>query len=228
MCPQHEGMPTMALLAILDGATNSSTVIWKSSKNQIEGYGSNASQPYSFDACNKGAHLCQYAPVQHIKQTSINLFHPKGSKLQIAFKWSNNKYNMQIPIAKGTGLNMKLVYSPHKEAGNWGAPFLLATSLSFMVYLISGVVLQRQRYGLAGMESVPHIEFWRGLPSLVKDGLRFSLGCLGRKAGIQVAAAYGKSSLYLHSNRMHFKFNRFLRAGFFWVSLPPREQPATC
>jgi len=194
-CPKHDGLPVMELFArIMDGGTNSSTVLWTSSKNQIVGYGNNASEPYSFDACNSGkaGHVCHYAPVQQIKVKGINVLQKKNSKLQLAFQWENNKYNMQIPITKGTGLNMKVIYAPHKEAGNWGAPFLLATFIGFSVYLVSGVMLQQKRHGLAGIESVPNIEFWRGLPSLVKDGMRFSLGCLGRKAGLQVAAAYGQ------------------------------------
>ena len=43
-CPKHDGLPTMSLLATVHPA-NETTVIWESSKTQIQGYAANSPHP---------------------------------------------------------------------------------------------------------------------------------------------------------------------------------------
>lgn len=51
-------------------------------------------------------------------------------------------------------------------------PSLLVVSF---LYVVGGCVFKRQKQGTQGMESCPNIDFWRGLPGLVKDGCAFFL-----------------------------------------------------
>ena len=53
------------------------------------------------------------------------------------------------------------------------------------------MLFQKYKREESGLDLIPNREFWGALPALVKDGCRFSLGCIGRKAGIQIAASYG-------------------------------------
>jgi len=43
------------------------------------------------------------------------------------------------------------------------------------VYFVGGSQINTRKYGLTGIESLPHHAFWTDLPSLVNDGFRFSL-----------------------------------------------------
>jgi hypothetical protein len=40
---------------------------------------------------------------------------------------------------------------------------------------VSGVVFKRKIKMLEGPDAIPNIEFWRDLPNLVQDGLRFTI-----------------------------------------------------
>jgi len=41
------------------------------------------------------------------------------------------------------------------------------------LYVGGGCLFKRQKQGTQGMESCPNVDFWRGLPGLVKDGAAF-------------------------------------------------------
>jgi cation-dependent mannose-6-phosphate receptor len=41
------------------------------------------------------------------------------------------------------------------------------------VYLFGGMVVRYFFLGARGMEMVPNLDFWRDLPTLVRDGVRF-------------------------------------------------------
>jgi len=55
-----------------------------------------------------------------------------------------------------------------------------------VLYLGIGCAYNFKAKGARGVEMIPNIDFWRGLPSLIGDGLRFTrdkiLGCMGRSA----------------------------------------------
>ena len=57
-----------------------------------------------------------------------------------------------------------------------GDVFILLVFLSGTVYFGGGMVMNYQRTGgrkNGGIPTIPHVTFWRGLPSLVADGFRF-------------------------------------------------------
>jgi len=56
-----------------------------------------------------------------------------------------------------------------------GSIFLIIFFVGGFVYLAAGVLYNTKQKGLTGTEAIPNIEFWRELPSLVKDGCSFAM-----------------------------------------------------
>jgi len=77
-------------------------------------------------------------------------------------------YTLPTPLAcKGGG-------SSHKKGGlSGGWVFIIILCVVFPVYVVGGCVYKSQKLGATGMDKCPNVEFWRDLPSLVKDGIRF-------------------------------------------------------
>ena len=56
-----------------------------------------------------------------------------------------------------------------------GSVFVLLLFLGIAFYFIGGMVMNHQR---TGTPSIPHVEFWRSIPTLIGSGLKFLLsGC---------------------------------------------------
>ena len=49
---------------------------------------------------------------------------------------------------------------------------------SFVLYLGLGIAFNVQRNGAKGLEAVPHLEMWKDLPFLVRDGVFFAVNTL--------------------------------------------------
>jgi hypothetical protein len=48
--------------------------------------------------------------------------------------------------------------------------------LIFVVYTVAGCAFNVVKYGARmGLEAMPHSEFWRDLPNLVREGITFSV-----------------------------------------------------
>ena len=61
--------------------------------------------------------------------------------------------------------------------GGW--KFVVLVSAVFVAYCALGVAYKVRRLGTpAGLESLPHVEMWRDLPALVRDGIVFSVDTL--------------------------------------------------
>ena len=50
--------------------------------------------------------------------------------------------------------------------GGFGV-FLLLLLLAFLTYMVVAMVLQRMK-GATGLETIPHLAFWMGLPAAAK------------------------------------------------------------
>jgi len=76
-------------------------------------------------------------------------------------------YTLPTPLAcEGGG-------SSHKKGLSGGWVFIIILCVVFPVYVVGGCVYKSQKLGATGMDKCPNVEFWRDLPSLVKDGIRF-------------------------------------------------------
>ena len=78
--------------------------------------------------------------------------------------------------------------SPGKGGKVGAGPLaLMAGGGLVAVYCSVGILLHKKR----GLDStIPNASFWRGLPSLVRDGVGFFFWCCRRRAGLSVASAY--------------------------------------
>ena len=56
--------------------------------------------------------------------------------------------------------------------------FILGTGL---LYLGAGIAYNVQRKGAKGLDAVPHLETWKELPFLVRDGIVFAVDTLKSK-----------------------------------------------
>ena len=54
-----------------------------------------------------------------------------------------------------------------------GDVFLIIFFVGGFSYIAIGMLIKRQRFQAQGWDLVPNIDFWRELPSLMKDGFRF-------------------------------------------------------
>jgi len=63
-----------------------------------------------------------------------------------------------------------------KSGLSGGSVFLIIALVSVTVYIGVGCLYKAKRLGTTGVESCPHIAFWKEIPGLVMDGLRFVKG----------------------------------------------------
>eukprot|EP00695_Tsukubamonas_globosa_P003323 TRINITY_DN573_c0_g1_i1.p1 TRINITY_DN573_c0_g1~~TRINITY_DN573_c0_g1_i1.p1 ORF type:complete len:169 (+),score=46.54 TRINITY_DN573_c0_g1_i1:323-829(+) len=54
-----------------------------------------------------------------------------------------------------------------------GSIFDIVFFVSLTLYFGIGYTWRYKKFGLRGVEAIPNIDFWRDLPSLLKDGFRF-------------------------------------------------------
>ena len=70
------------------------------------------------------------------------------------------------PESPGGGLQLQ---------GSWGWSFLLGVGFLFVLYCLAGCC-RASSHGRSGVAALPHADFWRSLPELVGDGVRFAMG----------------------------------------------------
>ena len=58
---------------------------------------------------------------------------------------------------------------------SWGWSFVVGLALLTVIYCVTGCV-RRCSHGHSGLGAMPHPDFWRSLPELVADGVRFAMG----------------------------------------------------
>jgi len=72
-----------------------------------------------------------------------------------------------------------------KLSGGW--IFIIILCTLFPVYFLVGFMYGWKGKGLSGTDACPNVDFWRGLPGLIKDGFSFVIskikGCCGGGGG---------------------------------------------
>jgi len=63
----------------------------------------------------------------------------------------------------------------HNSGLSAGWAFLIMLMILIPLYVLGGCAFKHYRLGASGMEACPNVEFWRDLPSLVMDGVRFTM-----------------------------------------------------
>jgi hypothetical protein len=69
----------------------------------------------------------------------------------------------------------------------WGWIFIIIFCVLLVLYCGIGMFYKYKKLGVTGIETIPNVEFWRDYPSLVKDGIAFSI------SKVQACAARGGS-----------------------------------
>lgn len=87
---------------------------------------------------------------------------------------------------------------------SWGWSFVVGLALLTVIYCVTGCV-RRCSHGHSGLGAMPHPDFWRSLPELVADGVRFAMGKDGppreRRASRAVAGISGHDDEYYSAGR---------------------------
>jgi hypothetical protein len=130
----------------------------------------------------------------HASANYINLLHPKGGQLTSVFRFDNHKRNLQVAFPVDGGLELTLHYGPapvYPPVSKVGVYALSAMLGGAAVYLLLGAVYMNKVKGENGLYMIPHRDFWAGLPSLAKDGCRFTLNVvLGWKVKMRLSTNY--------------------------------------
>jgi len=63
-----------------------------------------------------------------------------------------------------------------------GSILLITCFVLVLVYLLGGIAFNKVTRQATGVEVMPHPEFWKGLPGLIKDGMVFSWGKMTGKS----------------------------------------------
>jgi len=72
-------------------------------------------------------------------------------------------------------------------SGGW--IFIIILAVIAPLYVIGGCIYKGQKLGATGMDKCPNVEFWRDLPSLVKEGFVFTYSKIRGLCGGRAAAA---------------------------------------
>jgi len=122
--------------------------------------------------------ICWIAGRQQVR-TVIQVFRCKaGGGTEETVKVEEDQTTCTFTITLNTG-----VACPGGGGGGGGSSsggisggwiFIIILISVIPIYIGAGCLYGRTKKGLTGVEAAPHIEFWRGLPGLVRDGARYS------------------------------------------------------
>eukprot|EP01118_Nematostelium_gracile_P010918 TRINITY_DN3832_c0_g1_i1.p1 TRINITY_DN3832_c0_g1~~TRINITY_DN3832_c0_g1_i1.p1 ORF type:complete len:235 (-),score=36.05 TRINITY_DN3832_c0_g1_i1:32-736(-) len=102
-------------------------------------------------------------------------FVQESPKLRYNFLW-NSKY--ACPTNREPGTTSPLVNTKGKLSG--GSILLIILLVLVVVYLIGGIVFNKYKRGLSGVQLIPNLAFWGSIPGYVRDGFKFLIGkCRG-------------------------------------------------
>jgi hypothetical protein len=62
-----------------------------------------------------------------------------------------------------------------------GSIMLIIILCLIVVYVVAGILFNKFKRGLNGIEMIPNVEFWISIPGLVKDGVMFLVGKITRR-----------------------------------------------
>jgi len=62
-----------------------------------------------------------------------------------------------------------------------GSIMLIILACLVVIYLVAGILFNKFKRGLNGIEMVPNVEFWISIPGLVKDGVMFLVNKITRR-----------------------------------------------
>lgn len=111
------------------------------------------------------------------RQVTYKLICDSATKLKFLNAFEERTCNYIFEMASKYACP-KLTANAIPTTPSWGYGKTLCVSfiLCLFLYFIIGAGVKRFAIGCEWKESVPHSEFWEGLPGLVTDGIRFVAG----------------------------------------------------
>lgn len=155
-----DGPPIMLLVATDAGTGEDLEVLYTSPP--LNGY--------SYDK------YTDYSPPVHVDVGVSNV--PAGIPVQLVLRFKNNKHNLQLLLDPQVGLDLKVEWgTPGGSSGgcDGGCAFLIIFFCGGFTYFAAGALINYKRHEKRGVDVVPHLEFWKDVPSLVKDGAGFAV-----------------------------------------------------
>jgi len=120
--------------------------------------------------------ICWIAGRQQVR-TVINVFRCKaGGGTEDTVKVEEDQTTCTFTITLQTAVACP-GGSAAKDGGggiSGGWIFIIILISIIPIYIGAGCLFNRTKRGLTGVEAAPNVEFWRGLPGLIKDGAKYS------------------------------------------------------
>jgi len=66
-----------------------------------------------------------------------------------------------------------------------GWKFIFLVFMLFGIYLTAGIAYNVRRMGATGLDAIPHVDMWKDLPFLVRDGIFFTVDTIKSKGKAQ-------------------------------------------
>ncbi|XP_040161028.1 uncharacterized protein LOC120898774 [Anopheles arabiensis] len=146
--------------------------------------------------CLKGYTLCKYDAAHHqlvrlgeLKETQftsdeglfLSYIKPNHSITHVKLVCTSDKKSYFFPDSTTNVTTHLLLFSPYAcpiviedfSKPSTGTVLLIMLFVGFVSYFLIGATVNALYLGARGIEMVPHLDFWRGLPGLVRDGAQF-------------------------------------------------------
>lgn len=133
---------------------------------------------FQYDGLNV---IANYVSQDGSRQSFVTLVcDPKATtpRLDVTGETTTTQYYMTL-----TSAAVCPVPSPSKngEGISGGSVLLIVFFTLLVVYLAAGVTFNKIKRQASGKELVPNLSFWTEVPSLIRDGCKFSFGLVCRK-----------------------------------------------
>lgn len=146
--------------------------------------------------CKKGYTLCKYDATNNalvrlgeLKETQftsddglyLTYIKPNHSITHVKLVCTTDKKSFFYPDSIANVTTHLLLFSPYAcpvvmedfSKPSTGTVLLIMLFVVLVSYFVIGATVNAFYLGARGMEIVPHLDFWRGLPGLVRDGAQF-------------------------------------------------------
>lgn len=159
-------------------------------------YTTDDNKPNITNECSKGYTLCKYevagnrlVRLGELKETQftaddglyLSYIKPNQSVTHVKLVCTTDKRSYFFPDSTNNVTTHLLLFSPYAcpivmedySKPSTGTVLLIMLFVVAVSYFLIGATVNAFYIGARGVEIIPHVDFWRGLPGLVRDGAQF-------------------------------------------------------
>lgn len=159
-------------------------------------YTTDDNKPNITNECSKGYTLCKYdaagerfVRLGELKETQfttddglhLSYIKPNQSITHVKLVCTTDKKSYFFPDSTDNVTTHLLLFSPYAcpivmedySKPSTGTVLLIMLFVVSVSYFLIGATVNAFYIGARGVEIIPHVDFWRELPSLVRDGAQF-------------------------------------------------------